>query len=158
MDIIIKTEELQFSYRVASIIINKNKILMQKNNKYNYLSLPGGKCQLKETSYDAIIREIKEEINIECEYIQTKAIIENFFYSKFNNKNIHEINIISEIKFRDEKNYNLEKYKNIEEEYQDTLWYEWVDIKDLKNLEHYPLQLIEIIESDNVKHFIRKDF
>ncbi len=158
MDIIIKTEELQFSYRVAAIIINKNKILMQKNNKYNYLSLPGGKCQLKETSYDAVIREIKEEINIECEYIQTKAIIENFFYSKFNNKNIHEINIISEIKFRDEKNYNLEKYKNIEEEYQDTLWYEWVDIKELKNLEHYPLQLIEIIESDNVKHFIRKDF
>ncbi|MFN8672365.1 MAG: (deoxy)nucleoside triphosphate pyrophosphohydrolase [Candidatus Sericytochromatia bacterium] len=63
---------------VAAIIINENKILCTQRglSKYSYTSekyeFPGGKIDIGETKEEALIREIKEElemdINIEKEF------------------------------------------------------------------------------------------
>lgn len=63
----------------AAIIINNHKILcVQRNtNKYDYISLkfefPGGKIEEGESKEQALMREIKEELNldikIESEYL-----------------------------------------------------------------------------------------
>jgi len=56
---------------VAAIIIHNNKILcVQRNlNKYDYISLkyefPGGKIEIGESRETALLREIKEELNME---------------------------------------------------------------------------------------------
>lgn len=57
---------------VAAVIINENnKILCTQrlDNKYDYLSrkyeFPGGKVEQNETNEAALIREIKEELNID---------------------------------------------------------------------------------------------
>lgn len=53
---------------VAAVIRNEDKILCVQRNtsKFDYISLkyefPGGKVELNETSEDAIIREIREEL------------------------------------------------------------------------------------------------
>ena len=55
---------------VAAIIINNNKILCVQRgvSKFEYVSkkyeFPGGKVEPGETNVDAIIREIREELNI----------------------------------------------------------------------------------------------
>src|SRR5687768_11349383 len=55
---------------VAAIIINKNKLLcvQRKAHKYDYISykyeFPGGKVEDGETYEEALIREIKEELNL----------------------------------------------------------------------------------------------
>ena len=56
---------------VAAIIFNQDKILCVQRgfNKYNYISkkyeFPGGKIEEGETPEQALIRELKEELNIE---------------------------------------------------------------------------------------------
>jgi 8-oxo-dGTP diphosphatase len=55
---------------VAAIIIDQNKVLcvQRKANKYDYISykyeFPGGKVEPGETDEEALIREIKEELNL----------------------------------------------------------------------------------------------
>jgi 8-oxo-dGTP diphosphatase len=73
---------------VAAIIKHKGKILCVQRNtsKYEYISnkweFPGGKVEVGETREDAIIREIREELNItitvESEFITVDHVYPDF--------------------------------------------------------------------------------
>lgn len=69
---------------VAAIIIRDGKILCAQRGegKYPFLSykfeFPGGKVELGETNEQAIIREIKEELNME---IKVKSFFKTVHYS-----------------------------------------------------------------------------
>ncbi len=58
---------------VAAVILNKNQYLcVQRNSsKYDYISykyeFPGGKIEENETNEEALLREIKEELNLEIQ-------------------------------------------------------------------------------------------
>ena len=58
---------------VAAVIINKNQYLcVQRNSsKYQYISykyeFPGGKVEENESNEEALLREIKEELNLEIQ-------------------------------------------------------------------------------------------
>lgn len=78
---------------VASIIIYNNKILcVQRNlNKYEYISrkfeFPGGKIEQGESKEEALIREIKEElnmdINIESEFLTVEHQYPDFHLTMY---------------------------------------------------------------------------
>jgi 8-oxo-dGTP diphosphatase len=73
---------------VAAIIMNDNKILCVQRNtsKYNYISLkyefPGGKVESGETNEQALIREIKEELDLDIQVGQEFLIV-NHEYPDF---------------------------------------------------------------------------
>ena len=70
MDCTFKTKEGKFNFRVAAIIKNGNKILMAHNpdDESCYYSV-GGRVKMNETVEDAVIREVKEEMNIDVKII-----------------------------------------------------------------------------------------
>ena len=112
-----------FNYRVAVIIRNHNQILVQKDNRVNYYTLLGGRCELGETSINTAIREFKEETGIDASFVKSIGIIENFFTSNFNNKDYHEILVIHELEFKNSKNYAMGFFKNIEDTKKEHLTY-----------------------------------
>ena len=61
-DIRIKNDKFSFHYRVAGLIVQNGKFLIQKIDGYDYYILPGGHVKLGESSRDAIGREILEEV------------------------------------------------------------------------------------------------
>ncbi|MCI8352825.1 MAG: NUDIX domain-containing protein [Clostridia bacterium] len=64
----------------ASIINDKNELLLQKRNKSpekGYWSIPGGKVEMFETFHEAVKREIKEEISVEIEIIDLLGICDH---------------------------------------------------------------------------------
>ncbi|GCD09375.1 NUDIX domain-containing protein [Clostridium tagluense] len=63
MDISFKTDEGRFNYRVAGIIIHDNKLLIMEDEHSPYYYIPGGQVAMNELSEDAIIKEIREELN-----------------------------------------------------------------------------------------------
>ncbi len=70
---------------VAAIIVNKDKILcVQRNvNKYSYISMkyefPGEKVEKGESREDALIREIKEELDMGLQIQEEFLTVEHIY-------------------------------------------------------------------------------
>lgn len=53
---------------VGYIYIENNKILLVKSLRHNAFFVPGGKLEKNEDEVSAIIREVKEEINVDLDH------------------------------------------------------------------------------------------
>lgn len=95
MDISFKTELGKFNYRVCAVIIHENKVLVMKDNHANYYYLPGGRVQFNETAEKAVLRELKEEINIDAEIVRPLYFNQNFFHEETLKIDYHEIGVFS---------------------------------------------------------------
>jgi colanic acid biosynthesis protein WcaH len=75
---------------VDGFIVKDNKILLLKRNNYPALGewwVPGGRVIKNETLNDAMIRKIKDEIQLDSEVVEQIGITETIFETK------HTINI-----------------------------------------------------------------
>lgn len=153
-DITFEKNNMIFNYRVAIVIKNNNFVLIQKDDRVSHITLPGGRCELGETTKETAIREFEEETNIKCKFKKDLEIIENFFVSSFNQKKYHEILFVLELEFVDKNNYKLKEIKNVEEKKKDHLKYIWIDIKNLKKSNFKPEIIINSINNNKFKHEI----
>lgn len=115
MDINFKGEGITFNLRVAALIRNGTKILVEQNSEVDYYGLVGGRCKLGENSIEAIKREVLEETGGYVEYVRSVGLIENFFTSRYTNSPYHEILIIHELKFKNPQVYEQDGIINQEE-------------------------------------------
>ena len=153
MDIHFKEGKYTFNFRVAALIRNGNKILVEQNKQVDYYGLPGGRCKLGEDSITAIKREIREETGRYVEYLRSVGIIENFFTSRYTNSPYHEILIIHELKFKNPEVYKEDKIINLEEK-KDAKFY-WKEIHELKKCK--PEIAFKHLLDSNFFHFINRD-
>ena len=157
-DIQFEKNDFVFNYRVAIVIKNDNKILIQRDTRAKHITLPGGRCELGESTADTAIREFKEETGIDTEIVKGLGMIENFFTSSFNGKKYHEILMIQEAKIINNDLYNKDIINNIEEKKKDFLTYEWLETDKLKDNNFKPEIVVDIIKSDSFIHFINKEY
>lgn len=91
MDISFKTEHGRFNFRVCAIMINDNKILAMHDENSPYYYLPGGRVILNETAENAVIREVKEELDIEAKIIRPLWVNQGFFEEDVTGEKFHEL-------------------------------------------------------------------
>lgn len=60
--------DMQKHFTVSGIILKDNKVLLIWHNKLNTWLYPGGHIEENETPDEALMREIKEETNLEVEF------------------------------------------------------------------------------------------
>ena len=77
-DILFKTDDFIFSYRVGGILIRDNKIMLQRPKNDDY-AIIGGHVASLETTIDTLKREYAEEIKAKIEIDNLMAIGEIFF-------------------------------------------------------------------------------
>ncbi len=146
MDISFKTDEGRFNYRVCAIIINENKLLAMHNEVSPYYYLPGGRVKLGETAENAILRELKEELNIDAKIIRPLWINQAFFKEDVMKEKFHEICIyflvdVSETDILTRNNtFKGTETNRIHE-------FEWLSFEKLKDEYIYPLFIKEKIFS-----------
>ena len=157
-DIQFEKNDYMFNYRVAIVVKKDNKILIQRDTRAKHITLPGGRCELGESTADTAIREFKEETGIDTEIVKGLGMIENFFTSSFNGKKYHEILMIQEVKMIDKELYNKNVINNIEEKKKDFLTYEWLEIDKLKENNFKPEIIVNIIKSNYFIHYINKEY
>lgn len=153
----IENNENVFNYRIAIVIKNNGKILVQKDDRVSHITLPGGRCELGETSIETAIREFKEETGIDIKYLRSIGMIENFFTSSFNNKKYHEILLIHELEFIKKDYYAKDEINNIEEKKKEHLKYIWIDANELKVSDFRPELLIDLLDRKDFQHIINRD-
>ena len=99
-DILFHTDKFVFSYRVAGILLRNNKILLQKPTNDAKYAIPGGHVGFGETNAQTLIREFKEEIEVDITVGALKWVAESFF--PWGDKSCHQICLYYEIALKDE--------------------------------------------------------
>lgn len=153
-DLSIIIDGIKFNFRVGLLVKKKKQVLVECNPDYDFEVLPGGRVKTLESSEDALIREINEEMKIDLTNYNLEfiGIDENFF--ELDNIKYHELYFIYKIEI-DENN---EDFKDGMINYDSKVnYYKWVDILDLKEVNLLPKSLISIIDSNGIHHSIQKD-
>lgn len=156
MDVIFKTEEFVFSYRVAGICIQNGKVLLQKPSNDTGFAFPGGHVTLGETNEQTLIREFKEEIGTNVAVGDLKWVGELFF--PWGSKQCHQICLYYLVELQSEHipldGMFLGK-EQIEGRHFD-LEFHWISLTELKNIEVYPTNVIELVDKldQGVQHFV----
>ncbi len=153
-DLSIIIDGVKFNFRVGLLVKMKKQVLVECNQDYDFVVLPSGRVKTLESSEDALIREINEEMKIDLTNYNLEFIgaDENFF--ELDNIKYHELYFIYKIEI-DENN---EDFKDGMINYDSKVnYYKWVDILDLKEVNLLPKSLINIIDSNGIHHSIQKD-
>ena len=146
VDVKFKEKEYSFHYRVVGVIVKDDKYLVQNIGGKDYYVLPGGHVRIGESSDDALIREVREELEID--------ILKNDFRLFCYHENIYEKD--NRVEHWIEQYYivnaKLEKdsWLFVENDVDGvkTLNYSFVTKEELKKIELKPLKIKELIMSE----------
>ena len=143
-DITFKIDNNKFNYRACAIIINDNKILALKDEVSPYYYLPGGRVQIGETAEEALLREIKEELEVDAKIVRPLWLNQAFFNEDVTKINFHELCIYFLVDVTNTKLLDFgDKFVLHENEH--THGFEWLSFSRLKDEYFYPLFLKEEI-------------
>ena len=145
MDVRIKENGLKFKYRVSGIIINDNKILLEKYSDKGWC-LPGGYVMMGETSEKAMLRELNEEIDKEFVIDKFLGVVENFF-TNFRDDKTHAIEFYYKVRFKDINDINSIDYNRVEDDHGFIInhHFKWFTLEELKTINLLPNIVIEDI-------------
>ena len=137
MDVVLKTENGRFNLRVCGIIINDGKLLAMRDENAPYYYLPGGRINLHERAEEAILRELKEELDISAEIIRPLWVNQAYFIEEVSKDRFHEICFYFLI---DISKCNLHERgeKFVRREGKHTLTFEWLNFNELADKYIYP--------------------
>lgn len=159
-DVLFKTDEYVFSYRVAGILIHNGRVLLQRPINETSYAIPGGHVALGETNEETLVREFKEEINADIKVDRLIWVGELFF--PWGDKPCHQICLFYNISLTENNNIPLiGKFYGTEqlEDKSFKLEFSWVDIKEIENLEVYPIEAKKYLSEGliQVQHFVYKE-
>jgi len=137
MDISLRTGEGRFNYRVAGLLIDKSRLLIMTDEQSQHYFIPGGRVLINELSEDAIIREIREELNIEVKVNRMLWVSEEFFHEDYYNEQFHEICFYYLLDLVDKKLMSKGN-KFLIEEGKHSNTFMWVEIENISELDLRP--------------------
>lgn len=154
----LKTEDFYFKFRCAGLIIKNNKVLVVEMDNNGYYCLPGGYVEVGETTEEAVIRELKEEIGKDVRILGYLGMIENYFTTK-SLRRMHEISCYYLMELIED--VPTEDFSLIENDkgYIVKLDFKWIDINEIDNYIIKPKFLKELVKQPNLefKHLIFSD-
>lgn len=159
-DILFRTDNYIFSYRVAGILIHNGKVLLQKPNDSEYYAFPGGHVAFGETNAETLIREYKEEVGADIEVCGLKWVEENFF--QWGAKPCHQICLSHLVKLNNPQQIPLDGNfigKEHGEGDAQAIYFYWIPLDEVKNINVYPAKAAELLLclNEGVKHFIYRE-
>ncbi|GGH27670.1 NUDIX hydrolase [Paenibacillus segetis] len=146
----------KFNFRVAGILIHNGKLLLHTTKTDDFWNLPGGRVEFNESTEQALIRELQEELGVTIQLERLVYVNEDFF--EYDCKKYHEIGFYylmslpanHDILQKKEEFYGLEDNGR--------LIFKWFEVEELLDLEVYPeilkTDIKEIITGSGIKHSV----
>lgn len=153
-----KTNEYNYYNRAVGIIKFQNKFLIMNVDEAPYYHIPGGHIEIGETSYDAVVREIKEELNYSVKSAKLFCVQENFYKKKEILQHGVEFYYLIEVKeniIAEDK--NIVEMDRGEEKH---LFIKWVTKEEMADIDLRPFTVKDLIITDklnSLSHIIKQD-
>lgn len=157
-DILFKTDDFVFSYRVGGILVHDDKLLLQRPFHDDY-SIIGGHVSALETTEQTLVREFREELHADVEVDRLLAVGEIFF--PWGSRPCHQICLYYTVHLTDPAQIPLtgtfRGYDDLDGRRID-LDFCWIPLDQLQRQVIYPQELIPIILDDPPApaHFVSK--
>ena len=158
-DILFKTEDYIFSYRVAGICINNGKVLLHKAKGDECYAFPDGHVSFGETNAETLKSEFAEEIGADITVGELKWVGEIFFPLK--DKPCHQICLYYSVEIKNIDDFSCDVFTGTEEmsgkDFQ--IEFHWIPLSQLKDIKIYPENATELMMTfdSGVQHFIYKE-
>ncbi|MEI6887611.1 MAG: NUDIX domain-containing protein [bacterium] len=154
--VIFKEGNIIFYERSGGVCLRNDEVLLFFFPSFNGWSLPGGRCNLLETSKEAVKREYLEEIGEEVTVKDNIIIAENMFTE--GGKDFHEILFVYLVEFeKDSNKYKVDEFYATEGE--EKMLCKWFKLNELKDINLKPeflkTELSQI--SKHTKHIVYRD-
>ena len=158
-DLLFRTDDFVFSYRVAGICMQNGAVLLQKPTNDNGFAFPGGHAAFGETNEEMLIREFQEETGLDISVGALKWVGELFF--PWGKKPCHQICLYYLVAVKDKAAADGGMFlgqeqlegRNFEMEFH------WIPLDRVKDIEVYPsnaCQLLSCLEN-GVQHFVYRE-
>lgn len=158
-DILFRTDDYIFSYRVAGICVQNGKVLLQKPTNDDGYAFPGGHVAFTETNEETLKREFKEEIGADITVGKLKWVAEIFF--PWGDKPCHQICLyyIIKIERTDIPKDGMFYAKEHLEGRDFKIEFHWIPIDKIKDINVYPNNTVELLGKldEGVQHFVYRE-
>ena len=156
-DILFKTDEFVFSYRVAGILIRDGMVLLQTTPDDPGYAFPGGHVSFGETNEETLIREFEEEISARIKVNNLRWVEEAFF--PWGSKPCHQICLYYDVELVGTPEIPLSGSFDSYDEMDNTkinLIFSWVPLSEMPNITLYPANTVELLQDEpgNIAHFV----
>jgi 8-oxo-dGTP pyrophosphatase MutT (NUDIX family) len=81
----------RFHLRAAALIVREGRVLLHRSERDDFWALPGGRVEPGETAQEAVVRELREELDVDVTATRLVWLVENFF--AYRNEPHHEIGL-----------------------------------------------------------------
>ncbi|MBQ2872606.1 MAG: NUDIX domain-containing protein [Bacilli bacterium] len=152
-DLSVMINNVKLNVRVGAIIKYQNKILVERNKNVDFSVVPGGRVQTLETSKEALLRELQEELGIDLskENLELASLIENYF--TFDDKKYHELYFVYKVELK--QDYNLSN--GIENLDNSNSSYYFLNSEELEKEKMLPDVIKQIDKEKEFKHYVIND-
>ncbi len=150
-DILFKTPDCVFSYRVAAVCIKNGNVLLQKPVNDTAYAFPGGHVAFGETHAETLVREFREEMNASLTVGELKWVGELFF--PWGDRKCTQICL-----YYDAEVFGIPlsgSFTGCEP----TMEFFWIPLEDIGKLEVYPVEAEELLAKydTGVQKFIYRE-
>ncbi len=158
-DILYKTDDTVFSFRVGAICVQNGLVLLQKPDDDPGYSLPGGHVAFGEETRDTLKRELKEEIGADISVGALRWVAEIFF--PWDNRPCHQICLYYDVTLTDDRTPRAGVFPAAEQiaGRRFTLWFHWIPLASLPDLPLYPenAKALLLHPPRGVQHFVYRE-
>lgn len=144
-----------FNYRVVGVLLNSDRVLLQRAESDPFWVLPGGRGEFGEASDATIRREFFEEIGLKVRVGRLLWVVENFFDLR---QPYHEIAFYYEVHALSQMPTS-KVFDGRREDRNPPLVFRWAHIEDLPDLLLYPDFLPRVLAHlpTQVTHIVHRD-
>ena len=154
---------VRFHYRVAAVCIHDGYVLLHRADRDDYWALPGGRCELGESSDETLRREMHEELHVTVTVGRLLWVVENFF--TLVGIAYHELALLYAIDLPADHAYlnKMHTHYGVEDQSTNgkpyTLIYEWVPVASLPDVILHPSFLRTALRDVPVstEHIVQRD-